>query len=287
MTANEFFEAISKELENRDIPSDFANSKLNQIKARVSQLDNKDADKFFSEDNLQGVVKKICDAYDSEFNSNNTMTITKTCDEVEEGEGDKKGSSAVTEDTPKGSDKNSGQSDGKKKITVVTPTGIPQTGNEDNFFLKLWNKVNGSANPDKRDSRIMLISLLIIFAPVIILICAAALVGFAGAFVSLAAAIVAIIAVIFVVVMGGSVLSVASLLFGVLKLLSDTKYIGVHEVGLGLIFVGATLFIGISLYNVAVRLIPWLYRLLGKLFVFICKLFGKTVAAVSKGCDKL
>jgi len=273
MNANEFFDLVVTELDKRGIPSDFAEAKLNQIKGRISKLDEADAEKFYSEGNYRAVIDKICNSYESEIKSKDTIALTQTVEEVQAPE-ENEGNSDKDDEAP-------------KKVTVVNPTKMPKSSKKVNVIKKLTNKLSGNTTADKRESLIMLITILIVFLPVIIAWVGVCLGVFAGACVALAAAILLIIAIIFVVVLGGSVLSIASLLYGISQLLGDTKYIGFHEVGLGLFFVGATMLIGILLYNVAVRLIPLLYRLLGKLFVLVCKLFKKSVASVLKGCEKL
>lgn len=273
MNANEFFDLVTAELEKRGIPNDFAQAKLDQIKQRISKLDENDAEKFYSEGNYKAVIEKICTSYESEIKSKDTIALTQTFEEVQ---------------SDKESDDRSDKVDGTHaKMTVVSPTTLPESTKKETVISKLVSKLSVASGADKRDSLIMLVTVLIVFLPLLAVLTVAGLGVFAGASVALAGSILLIIAVIFVVVLGGSVLSLASLLFGVSQLLGDTKYIGFHEVGLGLVFVGITMLVGIVLYNVAVRLIPLIYRLLGKLFVLTCKLFKKWVASVVKGCEKL
>lgn len=273
MNANEFFDSVAQDLEKRGIPSDFAEAKLSQIKERISKLDENDALKFYSEGNYKAVIDKICSSYESEIKSGDTIALTQTFEEVQ------------TNTDSGESDENA--KDHKRKITVVNPTDLPDKPKKETVIGKLANKISGNMASDKRESLIMLVAILIVFLPLFVIMAVAGVGVFTGACVALAGAILLIIAVIFGVVLGGSVLSVASLLYGVSQLLGDTKYIGFHEVGLGLVFMGVTMLVGIVLYNVAVRLIPLIYRLLGKLFVLACKLFKKWVASVLKGCEKL
>jgi len=270
MNANEFFDLVAGELSKRGIPDDYALTKVNQIKERISKLDENDAEKFYSEGNFHAVIDKICNSYESEVGSKDTIALTQTVDEVK------------SDKEP--DDKSENTDDAKPKMTVVNPTALPQKTKKNTVISKITNKIPAA---DKRESLIMLIAIIIVFLPLIVTLAVALIGAFSGVGVALAGTILLIIAVIFVVVLGGSVLSIASLLFGVSQLLGDTKYIGFHEVGLGLFFVGATMLVGIALYNVAVRLIPFIYRLLGKLFVLACKLFKKWIASVLKGCEKL
>lgn len=273
MNANEFFDLVVSELDKLGIPSDFAEAKLSQIKERISKLDEADAEKFYSEGNYKAVIDKICNSYESEIKSKDTIALTQTVDEVLTDEENEDDSDKVDESA--------------KAMTVVNPTAFPKSTKKATVISKLTNKISGNTTADKRESLIMLVTIFIVFIPLLVALTGVGLGAFAGVCIALAAAILLIIAIIFVVVLGGSVLSIASILYGISQLLGDTKYIGIHEVGLGLFFVGATMLVGIILYNVAVRLIPLIYRLLGKLFVLVCKLFRKSVSSVLKGCEKL
>lgn len=270
MNANEFFDSVETELAKRGIPDDFSKAKLYQIKERISKLDENDAQKFYSEGNFAAVIDKICNSYESEIGSKDTIALTQTVEEVKSDND----SNAKTDETD----------NGRAKMTVVNPTNLPQKKKKETVISKITNSIPGA---DKREAIVMLVTIFIVFLPLIVALVVALLGVFSGVGVALAGTILLIIAVIFVVVLGGSVLSIASLLFGISQLFGDTKYIGFHEVGLGLFFVGVTMLVGIALYNVAVRLIPFIYRLLGKLFVLICKLFKKWLASVMKGCEKL
>ena len=66
MNANEFFDSVQTELAKRGIPDDFSKAKLNQIKERISKLDENDAQKFYSEGNFAAVIDKICNSYESD-----------------------------------------------------------------------------------------------------------------------------------------------------------------------------------------------------------------------------
>lgn len=127
----------------------------------------------------------------------------------------------------------------------------------------------------------------ILCAPTIILLLGVSFGAFAAIFIALAAAILAIALAIIVLVGGGSVISLASLLYGATQVLSTPKYIGLHEIGFGLLVAGVTMAASILLYNIAVRLIPFLFGKIAQL----TKLFAKKLVGIArnavKGCEQL
>lgn len=129
--------------------------------------------------------------------------------------------------------------------------------------------------------------LFLLCAPTIILLLGLSFGIFAAIFIVLAAAILVIALGIIVIVGGGSVISLASLLYGATQVLSATQYIGLHEIGFGLLVAGITMATSILLYNIAVRLIPFLFEKIAQL----TKLFAKKLVTIAqtavKGCEQL
>lgn len=65
----------------------------------------------------------------------------------------------------------------------------------------------------------------------------------------------------------GSAVSLIGIIYGITQLITVTSSApGLYEIGLGMSVGGAVIFIGILLYNCAVRLIPWLFHLICSLF---------------------
>ena len=120
MNANEFFDLVVTELDKRGIPSDFAEAKLNQIKGRISKLDEADAEKFYSEGNYRAVIDKICNSYESEIKSKDTIALTQTVEEVQAPE-ENEGNSDKDDEAP-------------KKVTVVNPTKMPKSSKKVNVI---------------------------------------------------------------------------------------------------------------------------------------------------------
>ena len=135
--------------------------------------------------------------------------------------------------------------------------------------------------------RLLTLLLALICAPSLFLFLTTAFGLFAGIFLALAASIFVIVIAIIGIVGVGSVVSLASLLYGATQILSSPRYVGFHEIGFGLIIAGLTMGISILLYNLAIRLIPFISQQMGKLFrLFFQKLISFAKNAV-KGCEQL
>lgn len=91
-------------------------------------------------------------------------------------------------------------------------------------------------------------------------------------YVAVALCIIALVVALIAVISAGAVISLISFIYGIIKLFSVVPE-GVYEIGLGFVVMGITMFIGIAIYNIAVRLLP---------LVFPCikKLYGYTVIQI-------
>jgi len=91
-------------------------------------------------------------------------------------------------------------------------------------------------------------------------ITASILLGFAmiyfAVFIALAAMIAGLVAALVAIVASGSALALISIIYGITQTFSAMP-IGLFELGLGLIIGGAAMFIGILIYNFAVRFLPF------------------------------
>ena len=80
--------------------------------------------------------------------------------------------------------------------------------------------------------------------------------------------ITAAIAALIAVCAAGAAATLVGVIYGVIQL-NTSVALGVYEIGLGVIAAGCTLFIGILLYNLAVRLLPKLIVLIYRLFKYV------------------
>ena len=124
-------------------------------------------------------------------------------------------------------------------------------------------------------------------APVGVLLIGAAAAGFLSVFMALAAVLIVTVSAIVIVVGAGSIVSVASLLYGATQILSTPRYLGIHEIGLGLLVAGVTILVSVILYNIAIRLVPFIYAKLISFIKFTFRLARKLIAKAKKGCENL
>ena len=65
------------------------------------------------------------------------------------------------------------------------------------------------------------------------------------------------------------------------------RYVGIHEIGFALIVIGATLLSSVLLYNVAIRLVPWVLEKAAVIFKLIVVRLRRLSEKAKKGCDLL
>ena len=83
----------------------------------------------------------------------------------------------------------------------------------------------------------------------------------AAMIITFVACILVLVAALIAVVVAGTALSLVGIIYGATQLFSDATFaIGLYELGQGIVIGGGTIFIGIILYNLAVRFNPWLIK---------------------------
>ncbi|MBR6708362.1 MAG: phage holin family protein [Clostridia bacterium] len=105
-------------------------------------------------------------------------------------------------------------------------------------------------------------------------------------FVALITLMIASILVLAVVAAAGTAFSIAALVYGIVQALS-TLPIGLYEIGIGVIAGAVVLFCSILLYNFAIRLLPFLMRMLGRLFGWSIRRLKALFIYVKGECAKL
>ena len=126
-----------------------------------------------------------------------------------------------------------------------------------------------------------------LLSPLILLFCAALVFLFVGAVVFLALLTVALILLLVVIAAGGTALTLIGAIYGTTQLFGDATFaIDLYEIGVALIVVGGTLFLGILVYYAAVRLDPWLMKkvvlLAGRTFRQLRNLFFRVKGEMAR-----
>jgi len=127
-------------------------------------------------------------------------------------------------------------------------------------------KMKNKDSVKKTGNEWLYVALLVITIPIVIALVLIAMVLYLGFWIVLALAMIACIAVLIVFVTVGAIVSLVGIVYGVVQLITGQIPVGLFEVGLGVIVGSAVMFVGILVYNFAVRFIPFGMRLLAKLF---------------------
>lgn len=132
-------------------------------------------------------------------------------------------------------------------------------------YDKMMKKKNNKIEK-KPGNEWLYVAILVVTIPIVVALLAISLVLYLGFWIALALAMIACIALLVVFVTAGAIVSLVGIVYGVVQLITGQIPVGMFEVGLGIIVGAATMFVGILVYNFAVRFIPFGMKLLAKLF---------------------
>lgn len=268
MTKQEFISLLHDKLVAAGMDATSAAEKCEKISQNFNKLTNDDATKYYTEANAEMVAAKIIgDSHTKDAKADvkdkPTIVIPKPDGKTQ------KANEAETKSPAKSSD-----------ILIVKDREKARS------HMSKGGKRKGQ-DDDGRHPRLLLWLLALLCAPSILLVIALIVGSTLAIAIAMAGMIIALVTVIAAVVCGGSVLSVAALVYGITQIISEPRYVGLHEIGLAMVFAGATIAVSIVLYNIAVRLIPFLYKLIGKGLVLCRKKIKIWAVAAWKGCENL
>lgn len=86
--------------------------------------------------------------------------------------------------------------------------------------------------------------------------------------IALAVVMIGIVAVLILFVTAGVIITLVGLVYGAIQLIKGNTPVGMFEIGLAVVVGAVVMFVGILVYNVAIRLIPFLMKMLAKLLAF-------------------
>jgi hypothetical protein len=110
------------------------------------------------------------------------------------------------------------------------------------------------------------VAILVVAIPIAVALILLAIVLYLGFWVALSLIMIACIGALVVFVTAGALVSIVGIVYGVVELITGNTPVGLFEIGLGIIVGAAVMFVGILIYNFAVRFIPFGMKLLAKLF---------------------
>jgi len=127
-------------------------------------------------------------------------------------------------------------------------------------------KMKKIQNTKKGGNEWLYVLLLVVTIPLAAALILTAFVVYLGFWVILALAMIACIAALVVFVTVFALIAIVGIVYGVVKLITGNMPVGLFEIGLGVMVGAAVMFIGILVYNFAVRFIPFIMKLLARLF---------------------
>ena len=110
--------------------------------------------------------------------------------------------------------------------------------------------------------------LFILAIPLILALALVAIAIYLVFWVFLALLLIAIVALLIAFVAAGVTVSLVGIVYGVIMMIKGSVPVGLFEIGLGVTVGAVVLFVGILVYNFAVRLIPYAMKMLAKLLGF-------------------
>ena len=109
---------------------------------------------------------------------------------------------------------------------------------------------------------------------------------FVGVWLGLLGLIIGSIALLVCGAAVGTALALVGIIYGISQLFSVVP-VGLYELGLGIMIGSVVMFAGILLYNFAIRLVPLIMRLWGRLFRYVCGRIRVFFGFLRKECAKL
>ena len=144
-----------------------------------------------------------------------------------------------------------------------------------------------SAKAYAKTPSIIFTLIMVLSLPLLLILAFVSIGALVSIYFALAAVVLAIILAIICVVFGGSLTSLVALLYGATQIMQEPRYVGIHEIGLALIIIGATVLVSVLLYNIAVRLIPWVLSKAALIFKLLFTGVKRLAEKVRKGCERL
>lgn len=141
---------------------------------------------------------------------------------------------------------------------------------------------------DIRRGRTVFLVILLCTLPLSLAFLALYVGAFGVMFAALCGVIALLVAALIAFVAAGASVSLIGIIYGITQLITATSTApGLYEIGLGLTVAGVVMLGGILIYNCAIRLIPYLIRLLGVLFRFCTAKLKQLFQMGKEACYKL
>lgn len=278
MNRQEFIDALRQRLSQEGFPAEYVDTQCAALIEKLNGLSDDTAAQYTTARNLDIIVRKLVSQDAEQLASADAANEAPILsDDLQ----------AMEDEAPL--DLDSAPSASPAQAASNSPREDVQFVDEASLSPERRNPRNVTATEyipcDK--PRLLTLALALICAPSILFFLIASFGLFAVVFMALAASICLIVLAIVAITGVGSVVSVVALLYGATQVLSTPRYVGFHEIGIGLIAAGITMAAAILLYNAAIRLIPFIYVKMGKLLKFFTRKLVSFTKNTVKGVEQL
>lgn len=312
MTKQEFLDKLKSKLLEAGLSEEVCDQRCATISRGFSKLSEDEARQYFTNANVDMIVDRLLNGNpkSSVKPQNKTTEPPKPSEPIKKPEPPKqpangKSTNAVDtseatptivipksngkgQDTAKGADKQSSNiakvSGSDDVVFVSHPTSGQEGTGKHSLFISIDDSVMSKSS---QHPKLLLAAIIALCAPMFLFVVLSILGLSLAIALVMASAILAVVCVIAAIVCGGSILSAVGLIYGLTQIISEPRYVGFHEIGLAMVFAGATILISVLLYNVAVRLIPFIYKLIGKGLKILFKKIRELTVLAWKGCKSL
>ena len=310
MTKQSFLEAIRTRLKNEGLPDRYIDQQCEALDKKISNLPPETEEKYFQDSN----VGSICDRLILKYKIVSESEPAKSGDDSEEADHTKpvkireqkpEYSSEGAKEDRKDADREKPNAEPVKEDpvnVVVNEPPKPVTRSASSDMVVIFDddskKKKGSAlssvfsidstiYADNEHPKLLFALIAVLLAPIGILLALTVIGVYIGILAALAGLILGIVGAVVAISGIGSLISVGALLYGATQVISVPRYAGIYEIGFGLLVGGITMFVGIVLYNIALRLVPFLYSKLLKFIGFSVRKLRSIFKKSLKGCEKL
>lgn len=326
MTKQEFLETFESALRAEKVSADFVEEQTKLLSEKLASLPDEEFQKSAESENVSMLVRSSVEEYLArtrqtsaptskkiEVDPSDTVIIeTRKLDPIKKDpKPEKKAASenkkpagekekapvkkaepkpekkAVKKDVKKDEAVKKTSKKAKSSDDVVSMEMMPVSANSRALAEKKTLLSSISAKADAKTPSIIFTLIMVLSLPLLLILAFVSIGALVSIYFALAAVVLAIILAIICVVFGGSLTSLVALLYGATQIMQEPRYVGIHEIGLALIIIGATVLISVLLYNIAVRLIPWVLSKAALIFKLLFTGVKRLAEKVRKGCEKL
>ena len=322
MTKQEFLETFESALRAEKVSADFVEEQTKLLSEKLASLPDEEFQKSAESENVSMLVRSSVEEYLArtrqtsaptskkiEVDPSDTVIIeTRKLDPIKKDQKPEK-KAASEEKKPSGEkekapvkkaepmpEKKAVKKDEAVKKTskkaknsddVVSMEMMPVSANSRALAEKKTLLSSISAKADAKTPSIIFTLIMVLSLPLLLILAFVSIGALVSIYFALAAVVLAIILAIICVVFGGSLTSLVALLYGATQIMQEPRYVGIHEIGLALIIIGATVLVSVLLYNIAVRLIPWVLSKAALIFKLLFTGVKRLAEKLRKGCERL